>query len=80
MSVGRQPQLFLCDYKSEDFQTKLRYYEVVLGKSPRHMLVEQPLMLKSALGRADYKVSYAQPCYWPYVIPFLRCACFAELH
>ncbi|GAB4813252.1 hypothetical protein N2152v2_000298 [Parachlorella kessleri] len=59
-SVSRQPQLFACDYRSEDFQTKLRYFEAVLGRTPRHMLLEQPMVLKSALKKVDYRVSFME--------------------
>ena len=60
-SVGKQPQLFGLDYKQEVFQAKLRYFEVVLGRGPRHMLVEQPAILKTALWRVDYRVSCCSP-------------------
>ena len=56
-SVRKQPQLFRFDYKSEGFQAKLRYFETVLGRSPRRMVVEQPWALTSALKRVDYRVS-----------------------
>ncbi|GAB4813248.1 hypothetical protein N2152v2_000294 [Parachlorella kessleri] len=58
-SVGRQPQLFVYNYKSEDFQDKLRYFEAVLGRSPWQMLVVQPVLLKSALWRVDYRYGYS---------------------
>ncbi|GAB4813232.1 hypothetical protein N2152v2_000278 [Parachlorella kessleri] len=59
-SVGKQPQLFGCDYQKQDFQDKLRYFEAVLDRSPRHMLVEQPAVLKSALKRVDYRLSFME--------------------
>ncbi|GAB4813244.1 hypothetical protein N2152v2_000290 [Parachlorella kessleri] len=59
-SVGRQPQLFAHDYKKEGFQDKLRYFEEVLGRSPRHVLLEQPSTLMSALKKVDYRVSFME--------------------
>jgi len=58
MSAAKQPQLFKFNYRSEGFQAKLRYFDAVLGRSPRHMLVEQPWALTSALKRVDYRVSH----------------------
>ena len=56
-SVSRQPQLFYRDYTSAEFQTKLRYFEVVLGRCPRDMLLQHPAYLKSGLHLIDYRVS-----------------------
>ncbi|GAB4813251.1 hypothetical protein N2152v2_000297 [Parachlorella kessleri] len=58
-SVRRQPQLFAFDYNNEDFQDKVHYYEAVLGRSPRHLLLEQPSILMNALKKVDYRVSHA---------------------
>ncbi|GAB4813253.1 hypothetical protein N2152v2_000299 [Parachlorella kessleri] len=59
-SVDRQPQLFYHDYSSECLQDKLRYFEVVLGRSPQHMFLKQPSLLMSALKRVDYRVSFME--------------------
>ena len=56
-TVSRQPQLFYRDYTSAEFQTKLRYFEVVLGRCPRDMLLQHPAYLKSGLHLIDYRVS-----------------------
>ncbi|GAB4813249.1 hypothetical protein N2152v2_000295 [Parachlorella kessleri] len=59
-SVRRQPQLFHLDYSSEAFQAKLRYFAVVLGRSPQHILLEQPSTLMHALKKVDYRVSFME--------------------
>ena len=59
-AVGKEPQLFPWDYAGKTFQAKLRYYEVVLGRSPGHMLVRQPGYLKYGLQRVDYRVRMSE--------------------
>ena len=71
-SVRKQPQLFQFDYQRADFQAKLRYFETVLGRSPRHMLVEQPSALMSALKRVDYRVSHGTALLLCAVLPPLE--------
>ncbi|GAB4822694.1 hypothetical protein N2152v2_009740 [Parachlorella kessleri] len=55
---ARQPQLLVFKLGSAEFQAALRYFEAVLGRPPRQMLVQYPGYLKSSLRRIDYKVSF----------------------
>ena len=56
-SVYRQPQLFYRDYTSAEFQDKLRYFDVVLGRTSRDMFFQFPTYLMSGLHKIDYRVS-----------------------
>ncbi|GAB4813229.1 hypothetical protein N2152v2_000275 [Parachlorella kessleri] len=59
-SVGKDPLLFAWDFKKQDFQDKLRYFEEVLGRSPRYMLGEVPFRLRTSLKKVDYRVSFIE--------------------
>jgi hypothetical protein len=58
-SVVKEPQLFCRDYGGKVMQAKLCYFEAVLGRGPREMLLEQAFFLKYGLHRIDHRVRHA---------------------
>ena len=58
-SVTKCSQLFVHDYSTEEFGSKLRYFEEVFGSPPRHSLLEHPSFLMYGLRRVDCRVSTA---------------------